>query len=324
MRFRIYITLLAIGILTYSNKAKTEDNQQAICITEKDCISLFSPIIFSNGGLTNFFRNAFNNPSYARDVLPNDFSHLVQCLEYVHSKFGTRSHARHVIRIFTHKVRACHYINAQAFQSMLDEITPVMIRYFDGAEQKTATAVKLSINKILYDTFLTQFDDFKVSPQNFFDALADDITAHIYDTQAVLKDISIADLSHAWARFLDVCISKLIWHPDDGKKTWYLTKSVANNLEQMADRAIFDSDDLYDLHDALLERYLYFIDIVNTDLSNDFFAALKNDMQMNTITLLDDDNLEPCLESRRERIHAVIYECELRGAARNHGLIVSS
>ena len=57
--------------------------------------------------------------------------------------------------------------------------------------------MKESINKILYDTFLAQFGEFKSSPQAFFDSLADDITVSLFDSQTLLGDIEIDDLRHA-------------------------------------------------------------------------------------------------------------------------------
>ena len=152
-------------------------------------MSLCAPIIFSKGGLTKFLQNVFNRPEYAQDVMPHDMSHFIQCLDFAQNRYQKRIHGRHVIRIFTHKLRAAPYMNDKAFLAMLDEVFPIMRRYLDGADQKIATSMKESINKILYDTFLAQFAQFKASPQSFFDALADDITATLYDTQTVLWQI---------------------------------------------------------------------------------------------------------------------------------------
>lgn len=323
MRSKIFLILLTFWTLTLINNAKVEDNQQTMCLTEKDCMSLCAPIIFSNGGLTKFLQNIFNRPEYAQDLLPHDMSHFVQCLDYTQHRYQKRMHGKHVMRIFTHKLRAAPYVHDKVFLAMLDETFPIMQRYLDGASQKVATSMKISINKILYDTFLAQFADFKASPQSFFDSLADDITATVFDTQTLLSDISIDELRHSFTRWLELGLSKLVWRPEDGIKSWQSTKSIADRLMQMTDANIFDSDDLYDLHDTLLERYCFFLDITNFDLPQSFFAELKHSISNQAIPLLDDDELELCLETRRQRFTRLICECEFKAHAHTKGFVLS-
>ena len=137
MRIKEFLTRLTFSTIILINSAKAEDNQQAICLTEKDCMSLCAPIIFSKGGLTKYLQNVFNKPEYAVNVIPHDLSHFIQCLDYVQSRYQKRIHGRHVMRIFTHKLRAAPYMNDKVFLAMLDEVFPIMKRYMDGAEQKS-------------------------------------------------------------------------------------------------------------------------------------------------------------------------------------------
>ena len=322
MRIKKFITLLTLSPLILINSVKSEDNQQAICLTEKDCMSLCAPIIFSKGGLTKYLQNVFNRPEYAVDIIPHDMSHFIQCLDYVQSRYQKRIHGRHVMRIFTHKLRAAPYMNDKAFLTMLDGLLPVVKRYFDGADQKVATTTKESINKILYDTFLAQFAEFKASPQSFFDALADDLTVSLFDTQTLLSDIGIDELRHSLTRFLEIGLSKLVWHSQDGIKTWTATKNIADKLVKKTDANIFDSDELYELHDTLFERYCFFLDIVNLDMPQSFFAELKHNITSEYTPLLDDDELELCLETRRQRFTRIVCECEFKSHAHSQGFVV--
>ena len=323
MRIKNFFALVTLFSLIPINNAKAEDNQQAICLTEKDCMSLCAPIIFSKGGLTKFLQNVFNRPEYALNVIPHDMSHFIQCLDYTQSRYQKRIHGRHVLRIFTHKLRAAPYVNDKAFLAMLDEVFPIMRRFHDGADQKVATSMKESINKILYDTFLAQFAQFKASPQSFFDALADDITVTLYDTQTLLSDIGIDELRHAFTRFLETGLSKVIWHAEDGLKTWQSAKNIADRLVKMTDSNMLDSDELYELHDTLLERYCFFLDVVNLDMPRSFFTELKHNITSEATPLLDDDELELCLETRRQRFTRLLCECEFKSHARSQGFVVS-
>lgn len=323
MKTRICIAITVLSTLIFINSAKSENNQQAICLTDKDCSSLCAPIIFAKGGLTKFLQGVFNRREYAQDVMPHDLSHFIQCFDYAQNRFEKRMHGRHVIRIFTHKLRAVPYINDKAFLAMLDDVLPIMQRYMDNAEQKVASAMKLSINKMLYDTFLAQFEQFKASPQNFFDSLADDITATIYDPQTCYGDICLDEFRRAFTRFLEIGVSKIVWHAEDGLDTWKSAKEIAMRLERMTDAKMFDSDELYELHDTLLERYCYFLDVVTLDMKPDFFGELKRTIAADALTLLDDEELELCLETRRDRINNLVQECEFKACAANQGFVLS-
>ena len=204
MKVKIFISLLIFSLLIHIHNANSQDNQQLVCLTDKDCMSLYSPIIFAKGGLTKFLQQSFNRPEYAQDVLPNDFSHFIQCLDYTQKRYPTRIHGRHVMRLFTHKLKASPYVNAAAFANMLGELTPIIKRYLDGAEQRVATTWKTTINKMLYDAFLNQFDQFKASPASFFDSLSHDVTTSLFDQQALLADITIDEFRCSLVRFLDL------------------------------------------------------------------------------------------------------------------------
>lgn len=323
MKTRLCIAVTVLSTSIFINSAKSENNQQAICLTDKDCSSLCAPIIFNKGGLTKFLQGVFNRREYALDVMPHDLSHFVQCFDYAQNRFGKRMHGRHVIRIFTHKLRAVPYMNDKAFLAMLDDVFPIMQRYMDNAEQKIASSMKLSINKMLYDTFLAQFEQFKASPQNFFDSLANDITATLYDPQTCYGDISIDEFRRAFTRFLEIGVSKIVWHAEDGLDTWKSVKEIATRLERMTDAKMFDSDELYELHDTLLERYCYFLDIVALDMKPDFFEELKRTIAADALILLDDEALELCLETRRDRINNLLQECAFKVCAANQGFVLS-
>ena len=214
-------------------------------------------------------------------------------------------------------------MNDKAFLTMLDEVFPIMRRYYDGVDQKIATSMKETINKILYNSFLTQFSQFKASPQTFFDALADDITVTLYDTQTVLADVSLDEFRRAFTRFLEIGLSKVVWHAEDGIKTWQSVLNIADRFSKMTEVNMFDSDELYELHDSLLERYCFFLDVVNYDMPLAFFEQIKRDITGTASQLLDDDELELCLETRRQRFTRLLCECEFRLHAHSQGLMIS-
>lgn len=323
MKVKIFISLLVVSFLIHIHSAKSHDNQQLVCLTDKDCMSLYSPIIFSKGGLTKFLQHVFSRPDYAQEILSYDFSHFIQCLDYAQKRYPTRMHGRHVMRLFTHKLKATTYVSASAFADMLSELNPIIKKYLDGAEQRIVTTWKETINKMLYDTFLNQFDQFKISPAAFFDSLSHDITTTLFDQQNLLADISLDEFRHTLVLFLETGLNKLIWIPEDGLKTWLSANAIANTLQAMSDSNMFGSEDIYELKDSLLEQYCFFIDRVNAKLPANFFTNLKNDLANQRPALLEDEELELCIETKRQRFARALCEGEFQVKARQEGLTLT-
>lgn len=322
MNIKAFIILLFFFLLIYIHSVNSTDNQQVICLTDKDCQSMYAPIIFCKGGLTKYFKTAFNNPEYAINVLAHDFGHFIQCMDYAQRHFGDRSHVRHVLRIFTHKLRAAPYVNAQAFLTMLDALQPIMANCQNSPKKSDNSYLKASINELLYDSFLNQFDQFKVSPGIFFDNISDTIITTVNDLKDEGDDISDFELKKALNKFLDVGLNKLIWRPSDEIQTLRCAQSIATQLMSLSKNNWLDSDDLYDLTDTLFERYLYFLDICCLELPISFFCEAKCEIEKPCL-LFDIDELEECFEPRKERFAHALLEFEFKVRADKHGLCVS-
>ncbi len=334
MKVRVITALLITSCLIQTYSAKSGDNQQSgcksrckgdekvVCAADDDHAYLYAPIIFCRGNLTKFFRHVFNDRAYARDVLPNDFCHFIQCLDYTQRRFDDYAHACHVVRLFTHKLRACTYVSAEAFDAMLDETAPIMRRYLEGARQKVLTAMKTSINDALYDAFLSKFSQFRQAPEDFLAELSDGIALAVYDERKLLGETTISDFITDVLLFFDLALGKLLWHPVQGIKTWHVTTSIADKLTHIAKHSVLSSDQLATLHDALFERYCFFLDVVGQDLPLSFFADLANDPHVQRSALLCAEPLEPCLETRKERFGYVLCQAEFKARAHEKGLVV--
>lgn len=324
MKARVITALLIAGLSVNTYSAKSVDNQQngshVLSLAGSDGASLYEPIVFYKGSLTKFFQRTFNNPAYAHDVLSHDFSHFIQCLDYTQRRFDDFAHGRHVIRLFTHKLRSCAYVSAGAFDVMLDEAMPIMQRYLEGARQKVLILMKTSINDTLYDAFLGGFRQFRESPENFLAALSDELALTVYDHHKLSKDATIDDFVADFTLFLDLALGKLLWLPADGIKTWHLMTRVAGKLTRMATSFVWSHERLQPLHDALFERYCFFIDLVAQDLPSSFFSELGSDPALGTSELLCAEPLEPCLETRKQRLSRVLCQAEFKARAGERGI----
>ncbi len=317
---RWHALVVTLGLIHIHN-AKSTDNQQAAQSASETLHSLYAPLVFYPGSITRFFEQVFNRPEYAQNVVPNDLSHFTQCFEYIHKKYKKNRYAKHILRIFTHKLRAAPYVNATAYITMLDQLTPQVRELLDGSTDKLHAAWKISINDVLYSTFFDHFEQFKASPQKFFEHIAGNITTTLANPGDVVDDVTAEEFQHYFVKFLDLGMGKLMWSAHDELKTWDYTKQIAERLGFLAQEGLISDDDLYDLRDTLFERYCFILDVAAGDFKPSFFTDLRDTINGTTVALLDDDaELETCLETRRQRMAGVLRDGYARSKARMAGL----
>jgi hypothetical protein len=304
--------IFSCAVSVFSNSAKINDNQYAINHHDHERLNLYAPIVPSGQGMRNFFERIYNDPKYAEDVLPNDFSHFIQCLEYAQKRYKTRTHAQHVCKLFRNKMKDCLYINAASFALMLDNLIPILNNYMHDAEEQALTCWQKTIEKILYDAFMKNFASFKAQPLAFFNTLSGSIADTLYDQEQLLNDITIAEFRNAITAFLDLGMNKLIWHPEDSMQTWKLLNNICDNVHQLSGNNIISENELQELFDTLVKRYCFFLDLVSEDLPLSFYDSMKKELAAHSFELLDCGELESCIESKRQRLSRAIIQAEAR------------
>jgi len=172
-----------------------------------------------------------------------------------------------------------------------------------------------SVNKLLCQAFVQRFATFKEKPTAFLHELSGSIVDSFYDQEQVIGDISLEEFRVAVNNFIELGLNKLVWHPEDGIQTWKLTKTIANELSQLAEVGVLTDDTLQDLYVALTTRYCFFLDLVSIDLPTTFFEDMKKELSSQTIQLIDSGELENCIKTKRQCLMAAVLEAEAKSAA---------
>jgi len=298
---------------TYNVKSHNYQPQPYIIYTNKDLDSLYAPITLSASGIRNFLQHTFNKPEYAEEVVPNDFSHLVQLLEHAHRSCKKRSYAKSVIRLFMNKIKACSYINAYAFSDMLDEIAELLIPHTKPA-YKTEDIAKIVFD-LMYSSFTQDFSYFKQRPKAFLGNLSYKLVEQL--NEYYIPDTSAGEIRSIIMRFLEIGLSKLVWHPGDREETWNSVKTIAERLAVFVENdVITDIEDLNDLFISLLERYIVFLDISSADLPVSFYQIVKGDIASESIFLLELEEQEEYLEPKVQGFIRALNSGEAKARAR--------
>lgn len=263
---------------------------------ENDPALLFmQPIELDEKGINFFISRVYNHPFYASDFLPNNFTHLIQFLEKGTETGQKRAYTQSIFHLFSNKLKSTHYINAYAFNDLLSMMPPIIQHNFIPLHTNTRS-LEHDINNMLYNKFLTQYPSFKKNPNDFLQQLSHDIvqsfeTSSTKDTES----IEIEELRKTVLVFLETCLGKLIWCPEDKEQTWHSVKTIAQQLTTFSEQKIVpNQDDLNALFRTLLERYCYFIDIAGHQFSESFYDYIKQDIYTNPtnfLTLSEEDGV---------------------------------
>lgn len=301
-------TDIATDNLTFtSHNVKTNNNQQ----THNTLEALRMPIDTSAQGFTNFLRNSYNQPMYAQDFLPNDFSHCMQFLEHGKKTKQTRSYTQSALRLFSNKLKSSTYINAQAYDAMLQQLPSLLDHQFMIQKAGDIHLMQEKINKLMYNSFLQKFSTFKSDHNTFFQDLSDEILQALGGHEQDGKDIGIEELRKTMLIFLEVGLSKLIWSPHDSLDTWKSVKTISEHLTDLADsNIIIDEDDLNDLFVTLIARYCYFIEIASIDLPASFYHAIKQDISNSSLFMLEMEELEPYMQTKKDLLLTTLKTSE--------------
>lgn len=322
-----FILVLLICVTTFIQTAQGKKDTityRSEDIEREQGLSLYAPVDTTPEGIKNFLQQVFNRNEYT-ELLPTNLSHIVQMLQHGKKNSQSRAYAKSVLKLFNNKLKGVHYINAYAYSFMLAEFPDLLSNYFLIKRATNLHAYKETLNSILYQTFLAKYDFFKKNPQEFFDALSQEIIETLqHDLPSLSDDISAEELRHTVVRFLEVGINKLIWHPEEHDKIWTNVKTISKQLEVLMEHNIIDdANDLDDLFWNLIHRFCYFIDIAHESLPIKFFETIKNDIAHEQLLLIELEEQESLITSKRDHLLHIIRSNIAHKQAVDKGLLIS-
>ncbi len=268
-----------------------------------------------------------NNRTYCSDILPHDFSCLLQLLQYGKQQKKDAIYVERVLRLFTRLVKEAPCINAYAFKDtiarmpelMKDSLKPLVATTLDTKtllEMELVDRFKGSVNSLLYNKFLHDYSGFKKEPDLFLEQISQQVTTLFEQetdnsqTRAVLM------------RFLETCMAKLAWSPDAHELIWNSTKEISHNLKKFSDQSILeDMDDLDDLYWSLIHRFCFFLDIFGTTLSTDFYDTIQRDIAQKKLDLTELEEQQDWLICKADFLRSSVEHHKTRLLAFQNGIL---
>ena len=334
MKTNISISVFIISVVCFVHQAYANNNQtrkqsdvvvyRSEDLDKQEALALYAPVNFSGSGVRGYLRNVYNNQEYTQEILPNDFSHLVQFLNNGKKTKQSRAYAKSVFKLFGNKLKAAHYVNAYAFSDMIEQMPLLLEDYFLLAKSNSMNKHKENVTSILYSTFLSKYDYFKKNPQDFFDDLSQDILHALENELTALNDdVTMDQLRQSMVRFLEIGLNKLVWSVEEPEKIWDSVKTISQQLERLMEHNVIDdADDLDDLYWSLVHRLCYFIEIAGPELPFDFYEKIKTEVSAQQVIMFDLEEQEAALESKSQKLMNVLVMAQAKKQATERGIVV--
>lgn len=286
-------------------------------------LSFFMPVNFTGQGVNKFLKNIYNKPAYL-ELLPNNFSHFVQFLEFGAKTKQKDHYIKSVVRLFSKKLKAIPYVNAYAYSYLLEKLPPVLDCYVTTRTLHDHAETKDKISGLIYEAFVSRFSLCKTDPESFLGGLSNQIfTVVAHESDIVTSAVGKEQIRQLMVRFFELGISKLVWSPSDHKEIWDSVKSIGEQLANLHERKVISqADDLDDLYWSLVHRFCYFIDLSGEDLPLQFYATVKKDVAEHAATFLVLEEQESAIETKAQTLAQALMHGEARARARDRGMVI--
>lgn len=266
-------------------------------------LDLFSyflrPINFSKEGITFYFKYTYNHEKYT-EYLPYNFSHMIQFLEFGQNNNQSEAYAKSIIKLFLQKIKGCDFINAYSLITSMPKLADVLGIYIEKKEATFLQELQKSLKARFSNIFSNYFSYFQKSPDAFLEALSEQIAKKTNEVQTQ-QHVDVEHIKKDILRFLETCISKLIWPPKDVYDAWTAVNEIACQAELFLDKKLLsDVDALDDICWSLIHRFCYFMELSADDMAQEDLIKIIHDIHEEKLLLLQIEEQEDLMSNKKE------------------------
>ncbi len=298
--------------ICFISTIQTNDQKQ---VTEE-------PLSLDRGNLLSTIQRDLKDPKYREDILPHNFSYLIQLLEYGKKTNQPRDYAQNVFSLFSKLLKGSEYVNSYAFNALLEQMPGLLKHHFTFIHADSPAAqlalqdmdllerFSKNVNATLYANFSQKFDLFKKEPDKFLNEITQQIGA------AAQQEVSMELLRQTIIRFSEVGLSKMIWSSHNYESSWDNIKKTAHNLAALLEyNIVSDVNDLDEMFWSLTHRYRYFLELNSVDMPISFYEKLKQDIASQQLVLFELEEQESFLQTKADCLLQTVLTQEAKKRA---------
>lgn len=257
------------------------------------------PINFSKEGITHYFKYTYNHEKYT-EYLPYNFSHMIQFLDFGQEHSQSETYAKSIIKLFLQKIKGCECVSSYSLISSMPKLADSLAPYLQKKEATFLGELQRSLKARFSNIFSTYYSYFKKNPDAFLEALSEQIAKKTNEVQTQ-QHVDIEHIKKDILRFLETCISKLIWSAQDGYEAWIAINELAIESEHFLHKKLLSDIDAFDdICWSLIHRFCYFLDLAGEEISQDAFIQIINDIHNEQLILLRVEEQEDVMTSKKD------------------------
>jgi hypothetical protein len=284
--------------------------------------SFLQPINFTKIGFREYLNKFFNDPAYAVEFLPHHLDKPVcQFMRWSKQSRQNLPYISAYLRLFTNKIKAAPYMTAAPVITITQEMPEYLKDALTEQPISLFTKLKKLVKRLLFTAFNAHFEYFKTEPNNFFDTLANDIVKEVKESEFMQAELDKEQLKSTAVHFIDTALSKIIWSPLDQTDAWDSFKRLSDNLNALKEQEIITEDDLDDLLNTLVERFIHFLELAGSDLLMESVIAMESDVACDSCVVCHVSEQEEDLLSKKQRLLGALSTTRAKIAAGSLGII---
>ena len=267
---------------------------------DNDLLPYFlKPISFTQQGIAHYFTYTYNHEKYT-EYLPYNFSHMIQFLEFGQEQKQDERYAKSIIKLFLQKIKGCDFINSYSLLTAMPKLCDALTPYVQKKEGSFLQELQQTLKNRFSTIFSTYHSYFQKNPDAFLDALSEQIAKKTNEVQTQ-QHIDVEHVRKDILRFLELCMNKLIWSPQEGYDAWVSINELADRSHLFLNKKLItDTDALDDIYWSLIHRFCYYLDIANADISQEKFIAIINDIHTQDLILLQIEEQEEGITNKKD------------------------
>lgn len=332
-------TLLIISSALLIHNANAKDNQSTTQIKpaitpqelpEQELSQKAQQTQNKDFGITDFLKLTFNHPLYARETIPCHLHDLQALLNQGRIVPNPVPYSKALFKLFGNKIKGAPYVSAYGLLELLEQL-PLSLDYLKELKPLDVTSAHYydELHNLLYDAFLTKFDELKENPNVFFTMLTNNVINLVSKnltkpTIEIIHNETLIDIQPIFIRFLDTALNKLMWNTKEAENIWITTKGIATELESLYDKEfIHELSDLDDLYWTLIHRFALFLDLSANKLPLELLHDMHNEVVSGNLIFLSIKEQEPYLQTKKHVLEAALTSAISKRLSYEHGLFIA-
>lgn len=234
-------------------------------------------------------------------------------------------------RLFFNHMKWCEVIDYTVVEHVLKATPQLFERYFE--QPKTGPGefnlMRDHVEDLMLGRFTDNLDCFHNEPDIFLSKLSTDVMSLV---KSRLSSVQQEDETREYQekmrniliRFSDMIISKLIWYENDYQRIWPSFIAIADSLHAIGTRGIInDQDNLDELWDSLVKRFVWFLDFRGSTLPVEFYEQVEEDLKSNVVFFLEVDEQDEGVKTKKEIVAEAIIKGKTKAIALEQGGVFS-